>query len=102
VVGLATRSGSDTPVSYVGIPCRCFSVTGPCPDRLGVPVLGVSVLGFFFFGLRQPCCRFSFVVAGLATHSGSDTPVSYVGILPASLFFSFRSASILPAFLFFL
>jgi len=60
--------------------------------------------GFFFFGLRfalslegQPClprapypkgCRFSFVVAGPATRFGSDTPVSYVGILPAFLFFS--------------
>jgi hypothetical protein len=34
--------------------------------------------GFFFFELRQLCCRFCFVVAGLATRFGSDPLVSYI------------------------
>jgi len=45
----------------------------------------MPVGAFSFFGLRftlslegQPCCRFSFVLAGLATRFASDPFVSYI------------------------
>ena len=33
---------------------------------------------FLFYGVRQPCCRFSLVLAGLATRFASDPFVSYI------------------------
>jgi len=59
-----------------------------------------SARGFFFFGRGSLAAAFLLYWRGLARRSGADTPVSYVGFLPASLISPFRSAGILPAFCF--
>src|SRR5882672_1990957 len=38
----------------------------------------MPVGAFSFYGVRQPCCRFYFVLAGLATRFASDPFVSYI------------------------
>src|SRR5882724_6118510 len=46
-----------------------FGCRKVCPD---------ACRGFSFYGVRQPRCRFSFVLAGLATRFASDPFVSYI------------------------